>query len=267
MSETPLSVQSAFTVRDPFIAAAILSGAKIVENRTRAYPTGWIALHVGVSKYDAEKALKWAESKCESDAEFWAVSELYGSPTVHTGSICGLVHVSHCLPVGSCGDCKWAEGPICIVIDKVMPFNHAILSVKGQLGVWKLTEKDKVLIQDQVPHCAITITHAAERLPLHPDALRGIRDARRHLVFLSQMVHSNMDETSRAMALNLHERARKIFIEKCKTLGVDPNTIEAEMLHIEVPKGWAPAVLQQAGFSRGLAREQPKSASKRKRAA
>ena len=176
MSVLAVDVERAFTIKGRILSGALLAAIKDVENRTQTWREGWYALHTGCSKPDTD-LLEKVHTACANDSQWVAVQAMAGR--CPEGSIAGLVHICHALPVANCSISPWASGPICHVISKVLVFEEPVLNVKGFLGTWKMTDDVARMVREQVPRCAITKTGAETGLPRDDDAIPAARAAAR----------------------------------------------------------------------------------------
>lgn len=180
-AKLPIAVEQGFTVKSNWLAAALLHGRKCFENRSCEWKSGWYAVHTGVSKDDAFEA--WAEQhvrdSCDNDADVALIAADVNDGLVPKGFITGLCHVSHCLPLESCADSKWASGPVCMVIDQTLFLRTPVKHV-GQLGTWPIGDVARCAIQQQVVGCAIRC-NAAGVAAFPPDrtSLLHMREQRR----------------------------------------------------------------------------------------
>ena len=60
-ASTPDAVTHGLTLKGAELSWSVLEGRKVVENRSRQLPRGWVALHTGLGKIqDAHVARPWA---------------------------------------------------------------------------------------------------------------------------------------------------------------------------------------------------------------
>merc|ERR1711907_245085 len=128
---TPPLVKSAITLKGAMYSAAILEGVKVVENRSRKFPLGWHALHTGKKATDLDVQRRivslWPHAPKDEDL-------------ISTrGCIVGAVHLSRHCTVQECHGNKWATGPVCHIIDRVVKLPTPVPH-QGQLGAWTIGE-------------------------------------------------------------------------------------------------------------------------------
>ena len=149
-----MDVTHAFTLKSPWLTAAILHRRKALENRSQEWKPGWYAVHTGVAKDADGWAEKHVREACDDDADVALIAADIEADRVRKGFISGLCHVSHCLPPGSCNGSRWALGPVCMVIDQTL-WLETPLAHSGQLGTWPISMPVRCAIQQQVDRCAI----------------------------------------------------------------------------------------------------------------
>jgi len=148
------STTHAFTVQGAQLALAMLTGRKMLENRSFKLRIGWYALHVGC-KRDTECGLRAARMYQDLPRD--------QSLEDHFGSIIGLLYISeHRLPSQCNGD-SWALGPKCNVISHSVLFPRP-LRQQGRQGIWPLSaEMREGFAQLVLQSCHLT-THDTSAL-------------------------------------------------------------------------------------------------------
>ena len=130
---SPALVTHGLTLKGASLSWAIAHRRKTIENRSTRLPTGWIALHTGVGKLPAARAVELA-ANCP------------GMPTEESlphGCIIGAMRIDRACDVAGCAGTPsepWALGPVCNVIGAVCLLPKP-LAHKGFLGVWKIDEE------------------------------------------------------------------------------------------------------------------------------
>jgi len=140
------AVTLAFTVQGVQLGLAMMTGLKLVENRSFKLRLGWLALHVGKSQ-----GTKYGDMAAKMYPEI-------PSPEDHVGAIIGLVLISEHRVPQQCGGNVWAIGPQCSVISHAVRLQRPIpsagllllllilllflllllLLLQGQQSLWKI---------------------------------------------------------------------------------------------------------------------------------
>jgi len=145
----------AISIRGPEVAAAILSGRKRVENRTRPIPStvlagsksrasrasSWVALHTASNR--TPRAIlehvreAWGPSKRRWKQ--WSPLERRAAP-LPKAAIVGFVRIvgDHPIAAGEKRCNPWALGPYCWELGGAAVLDPPILGVLGQSGLWKV---------------------------------------------------------------------------------------------------------------------------------
>ncbi len=162
------------TLKGGFLNKLILDGHKAVENRSWIIPPGWYALHTGkgsmnasehikiVSLFDAERAERNLQPSMEN---YWKCCN---------NGICGVVHISHALPLDKMNGNRWATGPFCHVISDVAFLNEPIPCL-GALGLWKLTDEQIDNLNDQLSTMEFRSTGHEQAFPPDDAALAAAK--------------------------------------------------------------------------------------------
>ncbi|CAE7326242.1 unnamed protein product [Symbiodinium natans] len=145
--EGPLELPTrALTVQGSQQGRAMITGRKLIENRSWRIPSGWYALHVGARPFSAlgdewvqRLELAWPDAPPEG--------------SLPSTRIVGLIHISEQRQPSQCGGGQsvWAVGPICHIIDEAMELPRP-LAARGQPGLWKLSPGIQEQLARQLPH-------------------------------------------------------------------------------------------------------------------
>ncbi len=155
------------TLKGGFLNKLILDGHKVVENRSWVIPPGWYALHTGkacmkVSEF--EKLMSLFNADC---AERNLQPSMENYTKCRNAGICGVVHISHALPLDKMNGNRWASGPFCHVISDAAFLNEPIPCL-GALGLWKLTDEQIDNLNNQLSTMEFRSTGHEQAFP--PDA-------------------------------------------------------------------------------------------------
>lgn len=126
--QKPASVTLAFTVQGPAQAFAMLTGRKLVENRSWGISPGWYALHVGMRR-DSEWGLK-ASQICPDLPPEEELLDFFGA-------IVGVLLITEQRYVEECNGNPWAFGPICHVVSGSICLPQPC-RYRGNPGLWLL---------------------------------------------------------------------------------------------------------------------------------
>ena len=112
-------VRQAFTVQGPQQAIAMLTGDKLIENRSWRIASGCYALHVGGTRnsYWGQEAARQHQELPRNE------NNIKGIPL---SSIVGLVFISERRTVGECAGDFWARGPHCHVVARAVQLERPI---------------------------------------------------------------------------------------------------------------------------------------------
>ena len=135
------NVTHVLTVQGLQLALAMLTGRKLVENRTFRVRPGWIALHLGVGKRVTQHGLQAAQMYPDLPRD--------ADQPSHFGKIVGLLRISEHRVPRDCADHPWAIGPICNVISHALTL-HTPIQWVGNLGCQPLTANESAQIRQQV---------------------------------------------------------------------------------------------------------------------
>lgn len=166
----PHEVTHGFTLKSGWLAAAILHGRKIFENRLFGFAPGWYAVHVGSAKDGDVAAKQHVLEACADDEDAAIIVADMDAARVPKSNIVGLVHVAHALPLESCAPNPWALGPVCSVLDQTIWLETPV-PCAGQLGLWRLSPITRAAITSQLPRSAIRTSTAATDYPSDPAAM------------------------------------------------------------------------------------------------
>tara|TARA_X000001036_G_scaffold33877_1_gene27661 strand:- start:5195 stop:5836 length:642 start_codon:yes stop_codon:yes gene_type:complete len=166
------------TLKGGFLNKLILDGHKVVENRSWIIPPGWYALHTGkgsmkVGEFERLQSLFNAEC---AERNLHPSMENY-TKCRNTG-ICGVVHISHALPLDKMNGNRWASGPFCHVISDAAFLNEPIPCL-GALGLWKLTGKQIDNLNDQLSTMEFRSTGHEQAFPPDDAALAAAKKRQR----------------------------------------------------------------------------------------
>jgi len=133
-------VKHAITMLQPF-ASGVLAGKKTVENRSWSpkLPTDgagvWLAVHAGRGPVATAKAFG---SLIEGLERAWPA--MPPPKELPRGAILGLMHVRDVVPVDTLTADPQVDGPLCWLIDRVLPFEQPVHGIKGWMGLWRLPD-------------------------------------------------------------------------------------------------------------------------------
>jgi hypothetical protein len=143
-------VTHGFTVQGPAQALAMLTGRKLIENRSWQIPPGWYALHCG-SKRESEWGLRAGEI-CPDLPKEAELRHLFGS-------IIGLLHITEQRAVEECSGNAWAFGPVCHLVAGAVQFEVPI-KYRGNQGLWQLPSEELQQVLKQLqPGFAMPVLH------------------------------------------------------------------------------------------------------------
>lgn len=172
-------VTHGFTLKSPWLTAAMLTGAKQVENRSQVWKQGWYAVHTGVGT----KGDEWAKEHVRQNATAAEWEQIQAcveaGNRVPRGHIAGLCYIKHALPEDCVVDeydrqSGWAIGPYCMVIDW-WKWLSAPIECKGQLGTWPLNKSTKDLLERRI-NTDLHGDEASYKYPGNPEALERRRE-------------------------------------------------------------------------------------------
>ena len=147
-AQSPEAITHALTLKGAQIAWCILQGPKVIENRRWRIAPGWYALHVGAGRTSPEAAAFLQA----------VVPALPEEHTLPHSALVGALHISHSLKSEDCGDCAWAAGPVCNVIDAVAVAPEPVMGVRGALGLWRMDVALAEALRQQLSHAQVRTT-------------------------------------------------------------------------------------------------------------
>lgn len=147
----PELVTHALTVQGPQQARAMLSGRKLIENRSWRIPPGWYALHVGNKSLEEALGRSWVERLRAA----WP--DAPPEQALPRGALVGLLRLeegrrpSRCPP----GD-LWAVGPLCHPIAEALALARPVRH-HGSQGLWPIPEPARVRLAEQAAAAAAEV--------------------------------------------------------------------------------------------------------------
>ena len=149
-------VRVGVTMKGNVISEAILTGYKDIENRRVSLPPGWIALHTGKGKVDAQMDCELRHlcpdlPSAEDCIESAVVGLFYVEKSMKIQELkadagCGCPPARHS---AECSMSPFAIGPVCNLISASIRLQHP-LPCKGQVGYWKLKDEVREAIMKQL---------------------------------------------------------------------------------------------------------------------
>ena len=161
----------ALTLKGGLLNYCILDGMKTVENRSWVIAPGWYALHTGLGKLSADDTASLHTKIAAKTVDgSWSKSMSANVYNCMEHGICGLVHISHTLPVEKMENNEWASGPFCNVISDVA-FLYKSIPCPGNLGLWKPNEAILRELNRQLPRLVFRRTGHEQAFPADTLAL------------------------------------------------------------------------------------------------
>ena len=138
-------VEKALTLQGAQQALAILSGYKLIENRSWKIPRGWYALHCGSQMISDDRAERVRQAWPSAPPE----------ESLPHGVIMGLFYISMRVTPEECRPgYVWARGPLCHLVSKAVEFPQPI-RCRGGKGLWDLEQWQLSKIRAQLKAASI----------------------------------------------------------------------------------------------------------------
>lgn len=155
-ASTPDAVTHGLTLKGAELSWSVLEGRKVVENRSRQLPRGWVALHTGLGKIQ-DAHLRTVKSTC---------ADLPSEGSLPRGAIVGAIRIDRACDVAHCAGTMaepWALGPVCNVIGAIVKLDHPVPH-KGALGYWKIDANVRNAVQAALA-AGDVVTNGKDKLP------------------------------------------------------------------------------------------------------